>query len=94
MAGGVRHDRGQDGGIGHHGRPRDGGQTHHHHQEQLRPGQLVQIGPDDDRALDHAEEDIGRHRQRRGPAQAHGALEQQAEAMGDPLQDLPVPQQG
>ncbi|MNI41586.1 hypothetical protein D3C73_958430 [compost metagenome] len=94
MARRIAEHRRQDGRIGHHGRAGDGGQADHHHQEQLRAGQLVQIGADDDGALDHAQEDVGRHRQGRGPAQAHGALEQEAEAQGDPLEDLPVPQQG
>ncbi|MNV44197.1 hypothetical protein D3C71_1359480 [compost metagenome] len=80
MARRIGQDRRQDGGVGHHGRTGDGGQTDHHHQIQFRPGQLVQIGADDDGALDHAEEDVGRHRQRRGAAQTHGPLEQEAEA--------------
>ena len=84
----------QNGRIGHHGRAGDRRQTHHHHQEEFGTGQLVEIGPNDDGALDHAQEDIGGHGQGRGPAQAHGLLEDEAEAPGDPFQDLPVPEQG
>jgi hypothetical protein len=62
--------------------------------EQLRPREAGQVAADEDRALYLAHEHGGGGGQRGRAAQAHGLLEHEAEALGDPAQDPPVPQQG
>ncbi len=81
-------------GIGHDGRARDAGHADAEQHEDLRAGEQRQVGADEDRALDLAHEDGGGGGEGWRAAQAHGLLEQEAEAVGDPLEDLPVPEQG
>ena len=94
MRPGIGQDVLQDGHIGHHGRTRHAGEPHGHQGEQLRPGQPVQIGADEDRPLHLPHEDGGGGGQGRRSSQAQRLLEQEAEAPRDPFQDLPVPEQG
>ena len=54
---------------------------------------LRQIGPDEQRRLDHAEEDVGRGREPDRAADAERALEQPGKAAHDRRQDAPIEQQ-
>ncbi len=94
MGRGVRQHVLQDGRIGHHGRAGDAGHAHRDQHEELGPRQAGQVAANEDRALHLAHEDGGGGGERRRAAQPHGLFEDQAEALGDPLQDAPVPEQG
>jgi hypothetical protein len=93
VGGGVGQHVMQDGGVGDHGRAGHAGHADRDQHEEFRARQLVEIGADEDRAFDLAHEDGGGGGQGRRAAQAQRLLEDEAEALGHPLQDLPVPQQ-
>ncbi len=59
MRGDVRHDRTQDGGVKHEHSAGDPGHAAGHDDEQFGARQPGEIGPDEQRRLDHADEDVG-----------------------------------
>ncbi len=79
MAGGVRNRLRQDGRIKHEHRAGDAGHAAGHHHEHFAAREFGEIGPDEQRRLDLADEDIGRGRQPDGAADVEGALERPGE---------------
>jgi hypothetical protein len=75
MPGDIRHQRAQDSGIEHQHGARDAGHAAGHHNEELRARQLCEIGPDEQRRLDHADEDVGCGREADRAANAKCALQ-------------------
>lgn len=94
MAHGVRDDRTDETGIEHHDRAGDGRHAAGHESEQRRAGHAGQIGPDQQRRLGHADEDIGGGAQPQRSARAQGAAQQPGESAHQQRQDAPVKEQG
>jgi hypothetical protein len=93
MRRGVGDNRPQDGCVEDQYRPGDSGHPAGHHHEQLAAREACEIRPDEQRGLDHAEENIGCSREPDRAAHIEGALEQPGKAPHDRRQDAPVEQE-
>ena len=85
---GVEQDR-----VEHQHGAGDAGHAAGHHDEQFAARELREIGPDEQRRLDMADEDVGGGREPDRAADAERALERPGEAAHDRRQDAPVEQQ-
>ena len=93
MAGGVGQDRAEQGGVEHQHGAGDARHAAGHDDEQFAARQRREVGPDEQRRLDHAEKDVGCGRQADRAADAERPFEQPGEAAHDRRQDAPVEQQ-
>jgi hypothetical protein len=92
MRGRVGNERAKDDGVDHQHGAGDAGHAAGHHDEQLAARQPREIGPDEQRRLDHAEEDVGGGREPDRAADAKRALQQPGEAAHDRRQHAPIEQ--
>ena len=76
MRGGVRDHRAEHGGVEHQHGAGDAGHAAGHHDEQLAAREPREIGPDEQRRLDHADEDVGGGRKPDRAADAERALQE------------------
>ena len=93
VRGRVGDDRAEHGGVEHQHGAGDAGHAAGHHDEQLAAREPRQIGPDEQRRLDHAEEDVGGGREPDRAADAERALEHPGKAAHDRRQHAPIEQQ-
>ncbi len=82
--------RAEDGGIEDHDRAGDIGHAAAHRDEQFAAREPVEVGPDQQRRLHHAQENIGRRAESDGAPDAHGFLEQPGKGPDHERQDFPV----
>ena len=93
MARGVGDGVAQELRVEHQHGAGDAGHAAGHHHEQFAARELREIGPDEQRRLDMADEDVGRGGKPDRAADAHGAVEREGEAVHHRRQDAPVEQQ-
>ncbi len=93
MPGRIWQDVLEDQHVGHHGRAGDIGHADHNQYKQFGTGQLVEIGLDDDQALDIADEDAGSHAERRSAAQTDRLFKDITKGADDDLEHADMPQQ-
>ncbi len=92
MAGGVRYRRCENGRVKHEHRAGDAGHAAGHHHEHFAAGQFGEIGPDEQRRLDLADEDVGRRGEADRAADIERALEHPGKSAHDRRHDPPVEQ--
>ena len=93
MAGGVRDRVGEDRRVEHEHRAGDAGHAAGHDDEHFAARQLCEIGPDEQRRLDLADENIGRRRQAGGAADIERLFQRHGKPAHDRRHDAPIEQQ-
>ena len=93
MAERVGHDRPEDRAVDHHDGSGDAGHAAAHQREQFAARHGLEIGPHQQRRLDHADEDVHGGADPERPADAGRLAQDPGEAGDDALQNAPVEQQ-
>jgi hypothetical protein len=83
MGGGVGDHGPEHGGIDHQHRAGNAGHAAGHHDEEFAAREMGEIRLDEQRRLDHAEEDVGRGRKTDSAAHPQSSLQQRRKAAHD-----------